>query len=116
MTNIINIAIALAILSGAMYLAISVIDAVAKRFHLFPNRYNKPASQTEQLIDSFANSLSLAEHSTYNNQAIANCEIEAEAFCSETANLAGELIDGVSASAESAGEQVSLIIEGLANH
>ena len=110
-----NIAIAFAILAGAMYLAFRTVDAISARFNLFPKQYKSP-SKTEQVIESVADGLQLAEYSTYNHQAIASCEIEAGAVCSEVANNAEGLAEGIQILAESTGEHVSAIIEGLSHH
>ena len=111
----INIVIAFIILAVAMYLAFKSVDAISARFNLFPKRY-KSQSKTERVVESVADSLQLAEYSTYNHQAIASCEIEAGAVCSEVTNNAERLAEGIRILAESAGEHVSTIIEGLSHH
>ena len=111
----INIVIAFVILAGAMYLAFKSVDAISARFNLFPRQY-KSQSKTEQLVESFADSLQLAEYSTYNHQAIASCEIEAGAVCNEVVNNTEGLAEGIQILAESTGEHVSAIIEGLSHH
>ena len=111
----INTVIAFIILAVAMYMAFRSIDAISARFNLFPKRH-KPQSQKDQLVDSICNGLELAEYSAYNHQAIANCEIEAGAVCSEVANNAEGLADGIQALAESAKEHASAILEGLSHH
>ena len=133
----INIVIAFVILAGSMYLAFRSVDAISARFNLFPKRH-KPQSKTERLVESITDGLQIAEHSICNHQAIASCEIEGEkgAGClrisnrlveiiardracpvsTEVTNNAEGLAEGMQALAESAGEHVSAIVEGLSYH
>ena len=110
----INIVIAFIVLAGAMYLAFRTVDAISVRYNLFPKRY-RSHSKTERVIESVADGLQFAEYSTYGDRAIASCE-EVGVVCSEVANNAEGLAEGIQVLAESAGEHVATIIESLSHH
>ena len=110
-----NIVIAFIILAGAMYLAFRTVDAISARFNLFPKRY-KSQGKTEQVIESVADGLSVAEYTTYNHQAIASCGMAAETVCNEAAYHAEGVAEGMQVLVESAGEHIAAAIEGLAHH
>ena len=98
----------LAIVCGAMFLAVKVIDVLFRWLKIKPKREGIQPNKSEQVMERAIDSLQLAEYSPHHVSITNSCEIEAGIVCDEIANN----IEGL---AESVGESISAIIEGLAN-
>jgi hypothetical protein len=113
----INIFLAFVLLSIAMYLAIKVLNVVFVRFNLLPKpEVIRPQSSAEQVIDTAIDSLQLAEPSPIHVPAINPGQIEPGAISHAVVNTAESLVEGAQALAESAGEHLTTMIEGLSHH
>jgi hypothetical protein len=117
----INIFLAFVILTVAMYLAFKVLDVTNTRFNLLPKPdMIRPQTKTEIAVETSINGLaqagdlgefpSLNVHSTVNPG-----EVDPEAIYSEVVTSAEGLAEGVQALAESAGETLTILIEGLSH-
>ena len=102
-----NLAIALGLLAVGMYVGIGVANLAISRFNLFPNR--------DKVKDRGFNGIYLPEdfdldinHAT---QAVNNCDLEA--VCSQVAENAEDLTEGVSTVAEAAVGGIADVIGGL---
>jgi hypothetical protein len=113
----INTFLAFVLLSIAMYLAIKILNVIFARFNLLPKpEVIKPQSRAEQVLDTVVDSLQLAEPSPLHVPAINPGEIEPGAISHEVINTAESLVEGAQALAESAGEHLTTMIEGLSHH
>ena len=98
-----HIAIILAIVCGTMFMATKVIDLLFDLLNIMPKKEGIQPSKPEQITGRVLDSLQLQEYSSPHYGLTANtCEIEA-------------LSEGLQATAESAVELISAVIEGLSN-
>jgi hypothetical protein len=114
----INIFLAFVLLSVAMYLAIKVLNVINARFNLLPAPdVIKPQSNAEQIVDALADSFQVVgEIPPIHVHASNSGEIEAGAISHGVVTTAENLVEGVQALAESAGEHLTTMIEGLSHH
>jgi hypothetical protein len=112
----INTFLAFVLLSIAMYLAIKVLNIVFARFPILPApEVIKPQSARERTVETLVDSLQIAEFSSGNVLGMNTGENEAEAVCSEVATHTEGLVAGATAIAESAGEHLTTMMEGLSH-
>lgn len=113
----INTFLAFVLLSIAMYLAIKVINVINGRFNLLPQPdIIRPQSKTEIAVEALGESLSLGEFSSINvHHAVNPEEIDVGAIGSEVVTNSEGLAEGVQALAESAGETLTALVEGLSH-
>jgi hypothetical protein len=116
-----NLFLAFILLSVAIYLALKVLDLVFARFNILPKPdINRPQSKTDIAIETLGNSFaqigefpSIDAHHAVNAANVG--DFDAGAVASEVLTNAEGLAEGVQALAESAGETLTILIEGLAN-
>jgi hypothetical protein len=112
----INTFLAFVLLLIAMYSAIKVLNVIFARFNLLPKPdIIRPQSNVDQAVETLANTFQVVELSTINVPAINTGEIEAGAgaVCSKVVTNAEGLAEGLQALAESAGETLTTLMEGL---
>ncbi|MFM2313226.1 MAG: hypothetical protein RLZZ04_2502 [Cyanobacteriota bacterium] len=112
----INIFLAFVILTVAMYLAIKVVNVINARFNLLPKPdVIRPQSNKEQTVETLINSLQVVELSPINAPAINTGEFGTGAINDEVVNTTESLVEGVQTLAESAGETLTTLMEGLSH-
>ena len=100
-----HIAIILAIVCGAMFMATKVIDLLFGWLNIMPKREGIQPSKSAQITERILDSLQLQEYSSCNYVSTVNtCEIEVEG-----------VDEGLQAIADPAVEHISAIIEGLSH-
>ena len=101
----------LAIVCGAMFVATKTVDLIFNWLGITHKKEGIQPGKSEQITGRVLDSLQLQEYSSLRISAINTCETEA-GICSDAGSLEA-LSEGLQATAESVGEHISIIIEGL---